>query len=201
MAATSTPSAANAATYAMIQNCPTSAVYTTDKYTDVSNEQSATSTTPPWRTPNAKGTATTPAAFIGTAPTRPAADSATAHGSFTSSGPTAQPPATKVPSTELEVPTPTGSEGSIFHGSGSFSTTANGYTESPAIATPAESHTDDSRAAQTTQPSENTNTAISAPSELTQTPGGPSPSNGEQAALPSDEAQPSGNNRPCTCGQ
>ncbi|KAF5988730.1 hypothetical protein FCOIX_327 [Fusarium coicis] len=199
MAATSTQPAANMATYAMIQNCPTSAVYTTDKYTDASNEQSATSTTPLWRTPNAKGTI--PAAFIGTAPTRPAVNSATAHNSFTSSGPTAQPPATKVPSTELEVPAPTGSERSIFDESGSFSTTANGYTENPTIATPAESHTDDSRAAQTTQPSENTNTAISAPSELTQTPGGPSPSHGEQAALPSDEVQPSENNRPCTCGQ
>ncbi|EXK77960.1 hypothetical protein FOQG_17343 [Fusarium oxysporum f. sp. raphani 54005] len=202
MAATSTPSVTNTATYAMVQNCPTSAVYTTEKYTDGSNEQSATFTTAPWRTPNAKGTVTTSAAFLGTAPTRPAADSATAHGSsFTSSRPTAQPPATKVPSSELEVSTPTGSEGSVFNGSDIFSTTANGYTESPTIATPAESHTADSRAAQTTQPSENTDTAISAPSELTQTPGGPSPSNGEQAALPSDEAQPSGNNRPCTCGQ
>lgn len=196
MAATSTPPAANMATYAMIQNCPTSAVYTTDKYTDASNGRSATSTTTSWRTPNARGTANTPAAFLGTAPTRLAA-----HGSFTSSGPTAQPPGTKVPSTELEVPTPTGSEGSIFHDSGSFSTTANVYTENPTFATPAESHTDDSRAVQTTQLDDNNNTAIPAPPQLTQTSGGPSPSKGEQAALPSDEVNPSGNNRPCTCGQ
>ncbi|CZR49657.1 uncharacterized protein FPRO_14864 [Fusarium proliferatum ET1] len=196
MAATSTPPAANMATYAMIQNCPTSAVYTTDKYTDASNERSATFTTPLWRTPNAKGTANTPAAFIGTAPTRSAA-----HGSFTSLGPTAQPPETRVPSTELEVPTPTDSEGSMFHKSGSFTTTANGYTENPTIATPAESHTDDSGAAQTTQVDDNNNTAIPAPSQLTQTSGGLSPSKGEQAALPSDEVNPSGNNRPCTCGQ
>ena len=54
MAATSTPSTANTATYAMIQDCPTSAIYTTDKYTGASNEQSATFTTPPWRTPTAK---------------------------------------------------------------------------------------------------------------------------------------------------
>ncbi|KAF6528571.1 hypothetical protein HZS61_008873 [Fusarium oxysporum f. sp. conglutinans] len=192
MAATSTPTTANTATYAMIQDCPTSAIYTTDKYTGPSNEKSATFT---------KGTVATSAAFIGTAPTRLAADSAAAHDSFASSGPTTKPPATNLPATEIESPTPTGSNRSAFHGSDGFSTTANGYTQSPTIATPAESHTADSRAAQTTHPTEYADTAISAPLERTQTPGPPSPSNKEQAASPSDEAQPSSNDRPCTCGQ
>jgi hypothetical protein len=206
MAATSTPSTANTATYAMIQDCPTSAIYTTEKYTGASNEQSATFTTPPWRTPTAKGTVATSAVFMGTAPTRPAADSVATYGSFASSGPATQPSATqpsatKLPATELGSPNPTGSDRSAFHGSDGFSNTANGYTQSATVATPAESHTADSRAAQTTQPSKYTDTAISAPSEFTQTRGPPSPSNEEQAASPSNEAQPSSNNRPCTCGQ
>jgi hypothetical protein len=179
--------------YAMTQNCPSSAIYTSKDYNDESNGMLAP-TTAPWQTPPAIATATTPGNLLGTAPTRPVADSAATHSTFTlaesvTQPSAAQPPTTQLPETDSGKPNHTVNDSHTVPENGAFTDTVYGNTGSTAIGTPQESRVADPRATPT---SGDTDAAGSGPSGIT-------PTQGPTSAY--DNAPMPSNDHPCTCAQ
>ncbi|EXK78832.1 hypothetical protein FOQG_16529 [Fusarium oxysporum f. sp. raphani 54005] len=99
---------------------------------------------------------------------------------------------TKIPETDADKPDPTGSGRSGSSDTDSATSTTNGDMPNETTLPLTGSHAAGSGAAQTTQSSEYTDIAAPALPESGNTHAPPSPSN---------EAQASGDNRPCTCGQ
>ncbi|EMT72995.1 hypothetical protein FOC4_g10001839 [Fusarium odoratissimum] len=176
---------ASATEYAITQDCPVNPTLTSEKYASASSKPTTVST------PTPKGVAP-----IGTAPTRAAMETPTnqtpTNQTPTNQTPTNQTPTkelsdTKIPETDADKPDPTGSGRS-----GSSDTDTNGDMPNETTLPLTGSHAAGSGAAQTTQSSEYTDIAAPALPESGKTHAPPSPSN---------EAQASGDNRPCTCGQ
>ncbi|KAG7424380.1 hypothetical protein Forpi1262_v014315 [Fusarium oxysporum f. sp. raphani] len=191
---------ASATEYAITQDCPVNPTLTSEKYASASSKPTTVST------PTPKGVAP-----IGTAPTRAAmetpANQTPTNQTPTNQTPTNQTPTnqtptnqtptnqtptkelsdTKIPETDADKPDPTGSGRS-----GSSDTDTNGDMPNETTLPLTGSHAAGSGAAQTTQSSEYTDIAAPALPESGKTHAPPSPSN---------EAQASGDNRPCTCGQ
>ncbi|KAI8397150.1 hypothetical protein FOFC_20422 [Fusarium oxysporum] len=99
---------------------------------------------------------------------------------------------TKIPETDADKPDPTGSGRSGSSDTDSATSTTNGDMPNETTLPLTGSHAAGSGAAQTTQSSEYTDIAAPTLPESGKTHAPPSPSN---------EAQASGDNRPCTCGQ
>ncbi|RKK10502.1 hypothetical protein BFJ66_g15164 [Fusarium oxysporum f. sp. cepae] len=201
---------ASATEYAITQDCPVNPTLTSEKYASASSKPTTVST------PTPKGVAP-----IGTAPTRAAmetpANQAPTNQTPTNQTPTNQTPTnqtptnqtptnqtptnqtptkelsdTKIPETDADKPDPTGSGRSGSSDTDSATSTTNGDMPNETTLPLTGSHAAGSGAAQTTQSSEYTDIAAPALPESGKTHAPPSPSN---------EAQASGDNRPCTCGQ
>ncbi|KAK2480494.1 hypothetical protein H9L39_08062 [Fusarium oxysporum f. sp. albedinis] len=208
---------ASATEYAITQDCPVNPTLTSEKYASASSKPTTVST------PTPKGVAP-----IGTAPTRAAMETPanqhqpTRHQPRTNQTPTNQTPTnqtptnqtptnqtptnqtptnqtptkelsdTKIPETDADKPDPTGSGRSGSSDTDSATSTTNGDMPNETTLPLTGSHAAGSGAAQTTQSSEYTDIAAPALPESGKTHAPPSPSN---------EAQASGDNRPCTCGQ
>ncbi|KAI3572934.1 hypothetical protein IWW34DRAFT_873300 [Fusarium oxysporum f. sp. albedinis] len=181
---------ASATEYAITQDCPVNPTLTSEKYASASSKPTTVST------PTPKGVAP-----IGTAPTRAAmetpANQAPTNQTPTNQTPTNQTPTkelsdTKIPETDADKPNPTGSGRSGSSDTDSATSTTNGDMPNETTLPLTGSHAAGSGAAQTTQSSEYTDIAAPALPESGKTHAPPSPSN---------EAQASGDNRPCTCGQ
>ncbi|EXK78830.1 hypothetical protein FOQG_16529 [Fusarium oxysporum f. sp. raphani 54005] len=186
---------ASATEYAITQDCPVNPTLASEKYASASSKPTTVST------PTPKGVAP-----IGTAPTRAAmetpANQAPTNQTPTNQTPTNQTPTnqtptkelsdTKIPETDADKPDPTGSGRSGSSDTDSATSTTNGDMPNETTLPLTGSHAAGSGAAQTTQSSEYTDIAAPALPESGNTHAPPSPSN---------EAQASGDNRPCTCGQ
>ncbi|KAH7459618.1 hypothetical protein FOMA001_g19937 [Fusarium oxysporum f. sp. matthiolae] len=181
---------ASATEYAITQDCPVNPTLTSEKYASASSKPTTVST------PTPKGVAP-----IGTAPTRAAMETPT-NQTPTNQTPTNQKPTnqtktkelsdTKIPETDADKPDPTGSGRSGSSDTDSATSTTNGDMPNETTLPLTGSHAAGSGAAQTTQSSEYTDIAAPALPESGKTHAPPSPSN---------EAQASGDNRQCTCGQ
>ncbi|KAG7408434.1 hypothetical protein Forpe1208_v012507 [Fusarium oxysporum f. sp. rapae] len=191
---------ASATEYAITQDCPVNPTLTSEKYASASSKPTTVSTPTP-----------KVVAPIGTAPTRAAmetpANQAPTNQTPTNQTPTNQTPTnqtptnqtptkelsdTKIPETDADKPDPTGSGRSESSDTDSATSTTNGDMPNETTLPLTGSHAAGLGAAQTTQSSEYTDIAAPALPESGKTHAPPSPSN---------EAQASGDNRPCTCGQ
>ncbi|KAK2470570.1 hypothetical protein H9L39_17758 [Fusarium oxysporum f. sp. albedinis] len=211
---------ASATEYAITQDCPVNPTLTSEKYASAFNKPTTVST------PTPKGVAP-----IGTAPTRAAmetpANQTPTNQTPTNQTPTNQTPTNqtptnqtptnqtptnqtptnqtptnhtptkelsdaKIPETDADKPDPTGSGRSGSSDTDSATSTTNGDMPNETTLPLTGSHAAGSGAAQTTQSSEYTDIAAPALPESGKTHAPPSPSN---------EAQASGDNRQCTCGQ
>ncbi|KAF6518342.1 hypothetical protein HZS61_002420 [Fusarium oxysporum f. sp. conglutinans] len=201
---------ASATEYAITQDCPVNPTLTSEKYASAFNKPTTVST------PTPKGVAP-----IGTAPTRAAmetpANQTPTNQTPTNQTPTNQTPTNqtptnqtptnqtptnhtptkelsdaKIPETDADKPDPTGSGRSGSSDTDSATSTTNGDMPNETSLPLTGSHAAGSGAAQTTQSSEYTDIAAPALPESGKTHAPPSPSN---------EAQASGDNRQCTCGQ
>ncbi|KAI3571025.1 hypothetical protein IWW34DRAFT_899663 [Fusarium oxysporum f. sp. albedinis] len=216
---------ASATEYAITQDCPVNPTLTSEKYASASSKPTTVSTpTPKGVAPI--GTAPTRAAMetpANQAPTNQTPTNQTptnqtptnqtptnqtptnqtptnqtpTNQTPTNQTPTNQTPTkelsdTKIPETDADKPDPTGSGRSGSSDTDSATSTTNGDMPNETTLPLTGSHAAGSGAAQTTQSSEYTDIAAPALPESGKTHAPPSPSN---------EAQASGDNRPCTCGQ
>ncbi|EXM13902.1 hypothetical protein FOTG_17672 [Fusarium oxysporum f. sp. vasinfectum 25433] len=172
---------ASATEYAITQDCPVNPTLTSEKYASASSKPTTTPTnqTPTNQTPtNQTPTNQTP---TNQTPTNP-----------TNQTPTKELSDTKIQETDANKPDPTGSGRSGSSDTDSATNTTNGDMPNETTLPLTGSHAAGSGAAQTTQSSEYTDIAAPALPESGKTHAPPAPSN---------EAQASGDNRPCTCGQ
>ncbi|KAK2122349.1 hypothetical protein NOF04DRAFT_1255285 [Fusarium oxysporum II5] len=177
---------ASATEYAITQDCPVNPTLTSEKYASASSKPTTVST------PTPKGTPTNQTPTNQTPTNQTPTNQTPTNQTPTNQTPTNQTPTkelsdTKIPETDADKPDPTGSGRS-----GSSDTDTNGDMPNETTLPLTGSHAAGSGAAQTTQSSEYTDIAAPALPESGKTHAPPSPSN---------EAQASGDNRPCTCGQ